>query len=206
MQHLKQSLVILPYSPLFLKSPVKFLYSPIPMMAEKNQEEAPMPSCSLEKDPIQDNTRFKLSWSISLSRIDQDSSNQEGSSQSSNTKKRKEPPSPKGKFCVKDTEAKFELANTFAELKGEINQVEERVTSKLLSEIEPSMSGMRDQIQSSIGADIRRLVQEELAIQKMNEVKEQEAVDDEVEDPVSTKNNKIQKIRKIKIPIILKSK
>ena len=111
-----------------------------------------------------------------------------------NTKKRKEPPSPKGKFCVKDTEAKVELANTFAELKGEISQVEERVTSKLLSEIEPSMSGMRDQIQSSIGADIRRLVQEELAIQKMNEVKEQEAVDDEVEDPVSTKNNKIQKI------------
>merc|ERR1711954_627078 len=90
-----------PYSPLFLKSPVKFLYSPIPMMAEKNQEEAPMPSCSLEKDPIQDNTRFKLSRSISLSRIDQDYSNQEGSSQSLNTKKRKEPPSPKGKFCVK---------------------------------------------------------------------------------------------------------
>ena len=60
------------------------------------------------------------------------------------------------------------------------------------------MSGMRDQIQSSIGADIRRLVQEELAIQKMNEVKEQEAVDDEVEDPVITKNNKIQKNSKNK--------
>ena len=76
--------------------------------------------------------------------------------------------------------------------------MEERVTSKLLSEIEPSMSGMRDQIQSSIGADIRRLVQEELAIQKMNEVKEQEAVDDEVEEPLSTKNNKIQKKSKNK--------
>merc|ERR1712081_54926 len=67
------------------------------------------------------------------------------------------------------------------------------------------MSRMRDQIQSSIGADIRRLVQEELAIQKMNEGKEQEAVDDEVEDPVITKNNKIQKNLKIKIQKILKS-
>merc|ERR1711954_452082 len=84
-------------------------------------------------------------------------------------------------------------ANKFKEMKEEIGKVEDKVTSKLLSEIEPSLNGMKNEIQTAVGLDIRRLVQEEMALQKLKEAKEQEAASIIEEDSESNKNNKIQK-------------
>merc|ERR1711954_28471 len=67
---------------------------------------------------------------------------------------------------VKSKEADEKNSNTFEELKDEISQVEERVTSKLLKEIEPSLNGMKHEIQESVSVDIRRLVQKEMSLQK----------------------------------------
>merc|ERR1712081_51663 len=72
----------------------------------------------------------------------------------------------------KDTEERN--ANQFKELKEDIGKVEERVTAKLMTEIEPSLVGMKNEIQTSIGTDLRRLVQEEVALQRLKEAKEQE--------------------------------
>merc|ERR1711954_21993 len=66
-----------------------------------------------------------------------------------------------------DTDLKH--TKTIEELKGQMSSMETSVTSKLLSEIEPSLNGMRDEIQKSIGIDLRRLVKEEIALQKMSE-------------------------------------
>merc|ERR1711954_495106 len=88
---------------------------------------------------------------------------------------------------------------TFKEIIGEINKVEVRVTNKIMSEIEPSLNVMKGKIQTSIGADIRRLVQEEVAIQRLREAKEQEDAASDPEEPEKMKNIKIQKNNKIKI-------
>merc|ERR1711954_8390 len=64
----------------------------------------------------------------------------------------------------KDTEERN--ANQFQELKNDIEKVEESVTTKLLTETEPSLTGMKNEIQTSIGNDLRRLVQEEVALQR----------------------------------------
>merc|ERR1711954_63474 len=61
-----------------------------------------------------DSTKFRLNRSVSLSKIDQDSSNKESSSNNVNSKKRKEPPSPpKAKVSIKETKAKFELQEKY---------------------------------------------------------------------------------------------
>merc|ERR1711954_12540 len=83
--------------------------------------------------------------------------------------------------------------NTFKEIKGEISRVEERVTTKIMSEIEPSLNIMKGEIQTSIGADIRRLVQEEVTIQRLREAKEEEDAASDHEEPENSKNKKIQK-------------
>merc|ERR1711954_397058 len=218
---------------------------------------------STSKD--QESSKFRLSWSVSLSKIDQDSSTQE--SNSTNTKKRKEPQSPpKAKVSVKETKAKFELQEKYRnqrnlkdvnkdktkfkrnckkspsevvedpiakmlkdmmkdikeiktdvkgnnakidgltekvsnletknkeieeenesslkEIRGEIEKVEDRVTSKLMAEIAPSLNSMKNELQSAASQDIRRLVQEELAIQRMRESIEAKSVSKELEEVV----------------------
>merc|ERR1712115_418406 len=62
-------------------------------------------------------------------------------------------------------------SNAFQEMKEEISQVEERVTNKLMKEIEPSLNGMKKEIQDSVNVDIRRLIQEEMSLQKLAEAK-----------------------------------
>merc|ERR1711954_82144 len=88
-------------------------------------------------------------------------------------------------------------AQKFASLKKDIAKVKENVTAKLLKEIEPSLRAMKDEIQTSMSHDIRRFVQEEVALQKMREQKEVGEVVLEEAGPETDKNNKIQK--KIKL-------
>merc|ERR1711954_278937 len=52
------------------------------------------------------------------------------------------------------------------DLKSEITNIESRVTTKLLNEMEPSIVALKDQIQESIGSDLRRLVRGEMSLQK----------------------------------------
>merc|ERR1711954_126761 len=91
-------------------------------------------------------------------------------------------------------------AQTFTNLKEDIAQVETCVTNKLLKEIEPSLNLMKEEIQTSVGSDIRRLVQEEMALQKMKENKVIEDAINENGDPEITKNDKIQKNNKTTKP------
>merc|ERR1711954_265821 len=56
-------------------------------------------------------------------------------------------------------------------MREEISHVEERVTNNLMKQIEPSLNSMRNEIQDSVDVDIRRLIKEEMALQKMAEAK-----------------------------------
>merc|ERR1711954_452559 len=79
-------------------------------MSEKPEDAEPIPSTSKENESISENTKCKLSRSVSLSKIE-DYQNKETPSQTS--RKRKDPPSPKGKVSIKDTKAKFELQEKY---------------------------------------------------------------------------------------------
>merc|ERR1711954_261053 len=97
---------------------------------------------------------------------------------------------------TKNKETEEKNTNTFEELKEEIVQVENRVTTKLLKEIEPSLNVMKDDIQNAVGVDIRRIVQEEMALEKLKENKEREDAENKEEGPENIKNTKNQKNNK----------
>merc|ERR1711954_547013 len=92
----------------------------------------------------------------------------------------------------KETDAKNE--KTFNDIKGDLSNVEARVTDKLMAEIQPSLSVMKNDIQHSIGVNLRRLVQEEVTLQRHREAKERNEAVSETGDP--EKNIKIQKNNK----------
>merc|ERR1712081_165007 len=75
---------------------------------------------------------------------------------------------------TKRKEADERNTNAFQEMREEISHVEERVTNKLMKEIEPSLNSMKNEIQDSVNVDIRRLIKEEMALQKMAEAKNTE--------------------------------
>merc|ERR1711954_78286 len=91
----------------------------------------------------------------------------------------------------------------FKQIKNDISKVEENVTSKLLKEIEPSLNAMKGDMRTSLGVDIRRIVQEELTLRDMKdkhasqvtarENKDQEESTSSEEWPNLEKNQKIQK-------------
>merc|ERR1711954_261153 len=82
---------------------------------------------------------------------------------------------------------------TFLEIKEDIGKVEVRVTDKIMAEIEPSLGVMKDEIRNSIGTDLRRLVQEEVTLQRLKEAKERDDAVSDPDVPESNKNKKIQK-------------
>merc|ERR1712081_133038 len=61
--------------------------------------------------------------------------------------------------------------NQFKELCEEIANVEEKVTTKLMSEITPSLESMRNELQTAASQDLRRIVQEEVELMRVREVK-----------------------------------
>merc|ERR1712081_107329 len=60
----------------------------------------------------------------------------------------------------------------FTDLREEVANVENRVTTKLMAEITPALEGMRKEVQSSATQDIRRIVQEEVELLRLREAKE----------------------------------
>merc|ERR1711954_586365 len=214
----------------------------------KTEEDGQVPSTSKEENP-KEITKYKLNRSLSLRSIE------DPTKEETNSKKRKNLPSPKGSISVKETTSKFDqLASKYknqrnlkdttkekskfkrnvkknpietiedpvtkmlkkimsdiseikSDVKGnnskiddltskvenletkgkeneetmneklkkindDIGKVEVRVTEKLMAEIEPSLGVMKSEIQNSIGTDLRRLVQEEVTLQRMRESKE----------------------------------
>merc|ERR1711954_190801 len=79
------------------------------------------------------------------------------------------------------------------QIKDDIEKVEVRVTNKIMAEIEPSLGVMKTEIQNSIGTDLRRLVQEEVTLQRLKEAKERDEAGSNNDGPEKDKNTKIQK-------------
>ena len=76
-----------------------------------NEDEVLAPSTSKEEEvpDVPDVTKYRLSRSLSLRSVEPDQTKEE-----INTKKRKNPPSPKGSMSVKETTSKFDqLANKY---------------------------------------------------------------------------------------------
>merc|ERR1712112_578874 len=76
------------------------------------------------------------------------------------------------------------------QIKDDIEKVEVRVTNKIMAEIEPSLGVMKTEIQNSIGTDLRRLVQEEVTLQRLKEAKEREDAGSVDDGPERDKNTK----------------
>merc|ERR1712112_254184 len=76
------------------------------------------------------------------------------------------------------------------QIKDDIGKVEVRVTDKIMAEIEPSLGVMKTEIQNSIGTDLRRLVQEEVTLQRLKEAKEREDAGSVDDGPERDKNTK----------------
>merc|ERR1711954_611402 len=95
----------------------------------------------------------------------------------------------------KNTEERNE--NQFKEIRAEIANVEEKVTSKLMSEITPSLESMRTELQTSASQDLRRIVQEEVELMRLREAKENAKTvkesSDEVEKGLDPEKNKKSK-------------
>merc|ERR1712112_355463 len=204
--------------------------------------------------------KFRISRSVSCSKVENDlKPNDNGRS---NSKKRKDPPSPP-KVSVKDTKAKFEdiqekykktptetiedpiakmlkkmmadlseiktdvktnnnkiddlsnkvedletkhktseerNQNQFKEIRQEIANVEVNVTTKLMTEITPSLENMRTELQTAASNDLRRIVQEEVEMMRLREAKEKakpaEDSSDEEEKGLEPKKNKKSKKNK----------
>merc|ERR1711954_618704 len=71
---------------------------------------------------------------------------------------------------TKSNESDLRNSKAIEDLKDEMSKVKTRVTSNLLAEIEPSLIKIKGQIQESVGLDLRKLVREELTLQKTSPV------------------------------------
>merc|ERR1711954_449701 len=105
-----------------------------------------------------------------------------------------------GDLETKNKNVEEKTENSLKEIREDLVNVESRVTEKLMAEIQPSLSVMKHDIQESIGVDLRRLVQEEVTLQKLREDKEKAEEASAKGDPEKTikiqKNNKIIKSKK----------
>merc|ERR1711954_62971 len=80
---------------------------------------------------------------------------------------------------VKEIENKQKLneeknKDQIEEIRKEIAEFETNVTTKLMSEINPSLEKMKTEIQAASNLDIRRIVQEEVEMMRLREAKENE--------------------------------
>merc|ERR1711954_545220 len=75
---------------------------------------------------------------------------------------------------TKQKEAEELNTNALKEMKEDLANVEKSVTSKLMKEIQPTLGLMKNEIQDNVNSNMRRLIQEEMALQKLSEAKERE--------------------------------
>merc|ERR1711954_494776 len=97
------------------------------------------------------------------------------------------------KLETKSKENEDTMNEKLKQINDNIGKVEVRVTEKLMAEIEPSLGVMKTEIQNSIGTDLRRLVQQEVTLQRLKESKESGAAGNQEDGPEKDKNTKIQK-------------
>merc|ERR1711954_23268 len=93
---------------------------------------------------------------------------------------------------TKQAEAEENNKNAINDIKDDLANVEKNVTSKLMKEIEPSLGVMKDQIQENVNVNMRRLIKEELAMQKLAEEKvkrDESKKDDRHESSSETEDN-----------------
>merc|ERR1712081_140061 len=67
---------------------------------------------------------------------------------------------------TKQKETEEMNTNAINEIKENIADVEKNVTSKLMNEIQPTLGQMKNEIQDNVNLNMRRLIQEEMALQK----------------------------------------
>merc|ERR1711954_89880 len=91
------------------------------------------------------------------------------------------------KIEKKSNENDLNNKKAIEDLDSKVSNIEDRVTTKLLAEIEPSLNGMKTQIENSVNQNLRRIVQEELMLQKMAESKSDDNDDKHVSDPENKK-------------------
>merc|ERR1712112_634897 len=85
------------------------------------------------------------------------------------------------KIEKKSNENDLNNKKAIEDLNSKVNNIEDQVTTKLLAEIEPSLNVMKTQIENNVDQNLRRIVQEELMLQKMAESKSDDN-DDKHED------------------------
>merc|ERR1711954_34015 len=66
-----------------------------------------------------------------------------------------------------ETNLKFEA------IRYDMGMMESSVTSKVINELDPKLSTMRSELREDLNFDIRRLVQEEIQLQKFKEKKDE---------------------------------
>merc|ERR1711954_5767 len=94
------------------------------------------------------------------------------------------------KIEKKSNENDLNNKKAIKDINNKVSNIEDQVTTKLLAEIEPSLNGIKTQIEDNVNQNLRRIVQEELMLQKMAESKSDNEDKQEDEDE---KNKKIQK-------------
>merc|ERR1711954_447580 len=71
-----------------------------------------------------------------------------------------------GSLETKQKETEEINSNAIKEIKENFADVETNVTSKLMKEIQPTLGQMKNEIQDNVNLNMRRLIQEEMALQK----------------------------------------
>merc|ERR1711954_536085 len=70
-----------------------------------------------------------------------------------------------GNLETKQKESDEANSRAVNDLKENLADVEKNVTAKLMDEIQPTLGAMKDEIQENVNSNMRRLIQEELALQ-----------------------------------------
>ena len=106
--------------------------------------------------------------------------------------------------AIEKDNARVESENNlkFESIRYDMRLMETSVTAKVINELDPKISSMRNEIREDLCKDMRRLVQEEVQLQKFKEKKEdpidiQESAEDESErEEVAEKKKKKEKTKK----------
>merc|ERR1712081_167222 len=93
------------------------------------------------------------------------------------------------KIEKKSNENDLNNKKAIEDLNNKVSNIEDQVTTKLLAEIEPSLNGIKTQIENNVNQNLRRIVQEELMLQKMAESKSDNEDKQEDEDDEKNKKN-----------------
>merc|ERR1711954_498691 len=77
--------------------------------------------------------------------------------------------------AIENNKARIESETNlkFEAIRYDMGQMESSGTSKVINELDPKISTLRSELREDFNSDIRRLVQEELQLQKFKEKKEE---------------------------------